>query len=243
MFKLIRLWFFMLCGVLSLAAPAELRIVAGEVPPFVREDKGHPAGVATDIVREMASRVGHSGRVELQPFARMIETGKAERGVLLIPVGRIPAREAHYRWVVNLVDEAFVLISKTGGKIDPHRLDKARRVGVMRDSVGERLARDSGFRLIEGVTREEANALKLASGRIDLWMAAWNTALQAQRAAGLAITGLNRGMVTSRVGIYLAASRDVEESALQPWRQALADMKQDGTYQLILASHGYELPR
>lgn len=225
------------------AVHAETRLVAGEVPPFVYMDKGAPKGVAYDLLKEMAKRTGHSGKIDVQPFARMVETGK-EPGTLVIPLGRSAAREPNYQWVVNLVDEEFLLVGSQAGKADIGSFDnKGLKIGAMRDSVGYTIAKSKGYAAIDDVAKEEMNAQKLANGRIDAWMGAWNTILQAQRAAGLDPKQLKRGAVASRVGIYLAGAPGFDKADAEKWRAALDGMKKDGTYDRIIKSYGYELPK
>ncbi|MEH6461866.1 substrate-binding periplasmic protein [Chitinimonas sp. JJ19] len=226
-----------------LPAWGEARIVAGEVPPFVYMEKGAVKGVAADLVREMAKRVGHSGKIDVQPFTRMLETGKTEANVLLIPLGRNAAREASYQWVTGLVDEEFVLIGHATSKVDVSSFNPALTVGVMRDSVGAGIAKSKGFTKIEDVVKEDMNAQKLANGRIDAWLAAWNSALQGQRAAGLDAKQLKRGAVASRVSIYLGASLKFDKAEAETWKAALEAMKKDGSFDRIVKSYGYELPK
>lgn len=230
---------------LGLAGPAaaEVKIIAGEVAPFVYVDGGAAKGVAHDLTKELAKRVGHSGNIETMPFVRALDVGKQGADILLIPIGRNEAREKSYQWVVKLVDEEFVLIGKQGGAdVSSFDAAKSAKVGVMRDSVGARIAKDKGMGAVEDVPKEEVNAQKLSAGRIDAWVAAWNTAMQAQRNAGLDPKQLKRGAVASRVGIYLAASPQVPKEELDKWRAAFEALKKDGAYDRIIKAYAYELP-
>jgi polar amino acid transport system substrate-binding protein len=245
MMRRICLGFAMLASTVCLSPLyAEVRLVAGDVPPFVYTDKGSAKGVAYDLLVEMAKRVKHSGKIDIQPFARMVETGKSEANVLVIPLGRNPSREASYQWIANLVDEEFLLVGNAEGKANIASFDnKTMKVGVLRDSVGASIAKSKGFTATEDVTKEEMNAHKLASGRLDAWLGAWNTILQAQRDAGLDVKQLKRGAVASRIGIYLAGPLQLDKAEAEKWKAALDAMKKDGSYDRILAGYHYELPK
>ncbi|MDK2125604.1 substrate-binding periplasmic protein [Parachitinimonas caeni] len=225
-------------------AHAEVRLVAGEVPPFVYRDNGVEKGVAYDLFKEMAKRVGHSGKIEMVPFVRAIEMGKTEPNMLLIPIGRNEAREKSYGWVTGLVEEEFLLFAASNSKVDISSFEAAKdlRIGVMRASVGERIAKEKGLAKIEDVTQEDVNAKKLAGGRIDAWIGARNSVMQGQKVAGLDRKLLRSGAVGSRINIFLASSLNFDAAEAAKWKGALEAIKKDGTYARILKNYEYDLP-
>lgn len=238
----------LLCSLLllgfGLSAHAEVQLIAGAVAPFVYREGDVDKGVAYDLLKEMAKRVGHSGKIELQPFVRALESAKAP-GSLAIPIGRNATREKQYKWIVELIKEDFLVVADRSSKTDISSFEaiKGLRVGAMRGSVGERIALDKGFTTIEAVAAEEANAKKLDSGRIDLWLGAWNTILNAQRLAGLDVGKLRRGAVAQTVQIYLAADPGFDDATAAKWVAALDAMKNDGSYRRIIGAYKYELPQ
>lgn len=54
-----------------------------------------------DMLRDMARRTGYAQPLELVPLQRGLMLTATSQGVLVAPVGRTPAREQSYQWVVN----------------------------------------------------------------------------------------------------------------------------------------------
>ena len=101
---------FVLCAGLVAAVAgsswAEVRLIGAEVAPFVYKEGEVAKGVAYELLREMAKRVGHSGKVEIVPFARALNIAETEADVLCFSIGRNPTREALFQWVTPLLDSA-----------------------------------------------------------------------------------------------------------------------------------------
>jgi polar amino acid transport system substrate-binding protein len=226
-------------------AQSKVTIIAGDVPPFAMMEGGQGKGVAYDIVKEMAKRVGHSGAISVQPFARMLEAPKTDNNVLVLSPGRTPAREKSYKWVAKLVEEQFLMVGNTKSKADISSFESAKGLtaGVMRGSVGERIAKEKGFAKVDDVTSEDTNAKKLDAGRIDAWVGAWNTILGAHRAAGFNEADLRKGAVVEKVELYLAAGLGFDDAEAQRWVASLESMRKDGTYDRIIKTYKYELPK
>lgn len=225
----------------ALPVHAEVQLVAGDVAPYSYKEGGADKGVAYDLLKEMAKRVGHSGKIEMQPFVRALESAKSP-GTLAVPIGRNAAREKQYKWIAQLLKEDFVVVASTQSKMDISSLDaiKGLRVGVMRGSVGERIVLDKGFTNVDAAASEEANAKKLDNGRMDIWVGAWNTIINAQRLAGFDVTKLRRGAVAQNIQIYLAADLAFDDAEAAKWVAALEAMKKDGSYQRIVTAYKYE---
>ena len=65
----------------------------------------------------------------------------------------------------------------------------------------------------------------------------------AQRNAGLKADSLRRGVVVSRVKIYMASSPELDPALLAEWRVAMDAMVRDGAYDRLLKKYQYELPK
>jgi polar amino acid transport system substrate-binding protein len=164
--------------------------------------------------------------------------------ILVTPLGRVASREEKYQWVAPLMDEVFVLISHKKYQARPLSREQADRliIGVMRNSVGEGLAAEFISATIDAVPMEATNAKKLAAGRIGAWVASWNTALYAQREAGLAAEDLVRGEVLMRTSLYVAASLKMPQQEVLRWRRVLEKMRKDGSIEAIEKKYHYEVP-
>ena len=87
-------------------------LIGAEVPPFVmHEAKPLGPGLTAEIVLVAAQRLGEPAPLDVKPFVRALMITANGHDSLLVPPGRIPEREALFRWVSPLVDEAFVLFT------------------------------------------------------------------------------------------------------------------------------------
>ncbi|WP_046167633.1 substrate-binding periplasmic protein [Chromobacterium vaccinii] len=229
-----------LCGfLLCLAGPTAhaISLLGGIAPPYVLA--APPAqGFAVAVAQEAARRLGQPLQVSVQPLSRVLTIGSAQARALIVPPCRTPQREPLLRWVAPLVDEEFLLIGQAAGKPP----SGGGHIGVVRDSVGLELARRLPGATIELAGDETLNARKLAAGHIDAWLAAWNSARYAQQQAGLPPSGLRRGQVQLRCTTYLAATRNIPEAELAPWRLAIEAMRRDGTLRRLTQRYDIVTP-
>lgn len=230
------------------ASGAELRLVGAATSFYCFQapgNAGHVAGLACDLVSEMARRVGHPGGISLYPLARALTVAAQSRGVLVAPVARVAARENLFGWQVQIFEDDVVVVTRAGSGVDISSLEALRTlsIGVVRSGVGALLCEQFDLRNVSPVANDDTNARKLATGRIDAWISTWNGILAAQRDVGESELALRRGMVVSRVQAYMASSPDVAPEQMEDWRRAMAAMVRDGTYASILRKYRFQLPK
>jgi polar amino acid transport system substrate-binding protein len=236
------------CLCVPAAAAAELRMIGAEtsfycIPPTVEGEA--PSGLACELMAEMARRAGHAGKIQLYPLARALMLAASTPGTLVAPVSRIPAREKLYQWQVPILEDDFVVVAAKDSSVDISSIAAVRKLalGVVRDGAGARLAEANNFDRVSLVTHDDLNARKLSAGRVDAWLSSWNGILSAQRNAGLKADSLRRGVVISRVKIYMASSPELDPALLAEWRAAMDAMVRDGAYERLLKKYQYELPK
>ncbi|SEO09130.1 polar amino acid transport system substrate-binding protein [Duganella sp. CF517] len=227
--------------------PGPLRLVVGDANDACLRDPRHPelpreGGIMCDLLREMARRVGYDTPFERYPLQRALFIGETGRNVMLAPLARIPAREHLFRWLVRMLEDELVVVTRRDARFD---IDSARalrhlHIGVVRDGVAARLAAEQGWPDVVAASRDVNNAHKLRLGRIDAWVGPWNAILVAQRAAGLPLSALRRGAVLRRLPLYLAGSRDLDPAVAARWQTAFDAMRKDGTLARILRQHQFE---
>lgn len=238
-------------GTAQAAPPVEVRLIAADTSFFCsannRPTVGTEAlagGLVCDMLRDMARRTGYARPLELVPLQRALMLAATTQGVLVAPVGRTPPRERSYQWLVKLLEDDIVAVTRRDSSIDISSADKLLplSIGVVRDGVAVQLAAEQRWQSLQQVTRDVTNAVKLDRGRVDAWVGPWNAIVNSQRAAGLPLERLRRGVVLRRVPVYLAASRDLDPAVAAVWRRAFDQMVADGTYRRLLRQHGFEAP-
>lgn len=228
---------------------AELRLLAAELPPYTFHvppptvsEFGEPTGALYDIVREMAHRVGHSGKIEFMPWTRAQEIAETESGIGILALTRTPEREPKYSWIVPIVIDDLILVGGAG--VDVSELEKAkdRPTGVLRRSGAEALLRARGFTRISPVSEEWINAQKLRDRLIDAWLAPRLMVLYGYREIGGDVSTLNIGQIVRRSEIFLAGSKDLPAAEIDKWRKAFVALQADGTVNRTLARYSTMRP-
>ena len=230
------------------ARAAELRLVTGELPPYcyhqpspqvtaIGERLGEPQGLVYDVVREMASRVGHSGRIDFMPWIRAQELAQKGPDVGILALTRSPEREALYRWVANIYTDDLLVVGGPGVDVSALTNVKDRPIGVLRASGAEQLLQNLGFKRIEPRPEDWLNALELKDRHIDAWLAPRLMILYAYREVGGDASALNFGAIVRRSEIFLAMSKDVSDPVVAAWQQAFDQVKADGTFERILQKY------
>ncbi|MCK6489105.1 MAG: transporter substrate-binding domain-containing protein [Planctomycetes bacterium] len=219
----------------SLAAADPVTLITEDIPPFNYVDPAKPdavTGVCTEIVRAIMARSGHHDRIQMMPWARgyaQLQTGPR---VALFATARLPEREHLFRWVGPLAHKHFAFIAPAGSPLHMTTVDDARRVsaiGVYRDSAKQRWLLTHGFTNLEAVDDEAANLRLLTGGRIPLWFTAEPECYELARRQGIEAGQLAIALRVEVIPLYLAVSRDVEESTVAAWQQTCDTLRLDGT--------------
>ncbi|MFB2866158.1 substrate-binding periplasmic protein [Aeromonas sp. MdU4] len=220
-------------------------LVAAELPPYViRTQQGTPSGIAIEIMKEAANRLGEPLTIELMPLARAITQTVHRKDVLLIPPVRSTQREHLFYWITPLLDDEFVIV--TDRRVHPNPLKvkdlPSLKVGTLRYSFGQYLLKQRINLASQTVATEELNAHKLQRGRIDAWVAAWNAILYNQHTGGFSADELVRGETLMRTPLYVAASREFPFSEGRRWQATLDEMRKDGSLARIIRQYNYQAP-
>ena len=239
----------LLAAGVTVGRAAELRLLAAELPPYTFHvppptvsEIGEPRGAVYELVREMAGRVGHSGRIEFMPWTRAQEIALAEPNTGILALTRSPEREAGYSWIARILEDDLVLVGGAG--VDVSDLDKVkdRPVGVLRHSGAEALLRERGFTRIVPASEEWLNAQKMRDRLVDAWVAPRLMVLYGYREVGGDVTALNIGQIVRRSEIYLAGSRSLPAAEIERWKKAFAGLQADGTVERIVARYSTMRP-
>lgn len=223
---------------------AEPQLYVDDVAPLAWHDGPVIRGVLYELMRDMAARAGHSGKIASVPLKRELALTAASPQTLST-LARFPEDEQSYTWLCKLLEERIVLVANGDSTFDLGSLDAVRdlRVGVILGGSAEALARRLGFRNIQPTGGAESTARKLTLGRIDAWLVAAGIAAHQQENLGGATLSWRSGPTLQPISIYLAAARNADPAMLATWRAACDAMQKDGSYVRILHQYHYEPPK
>lgn len=242
MASLIRTLWLAACALAGGAQAQELRLLAAELPPYTyqvpsastSELPGPGRGVLHDLVKELARRVGHSGRIEYMPWYRAQEIARQGPRVGILALTRSPEREPHYQWLVELLQDDLVLVGSPGVDVSDLARVKDRPVGVLERSGAEALARSLNFSKLSPQREEWMNAKRMKDRRIDAWIAPRAMVVHAVREVRGNLDVLQFGQVIRTSRLYLAASPDLPGAEAAQWQAAWAAMQADGSAATIV---------
>ncbi|MEY4630537.1 MAG: hypothetical protein RIQ81_657 [Pseudomonadota bacterium] len=217
---------------------AEYAIFAAAIPPYTTVNGSGVDGILAEVVREMARRSGHSGRIELTSWNRaqqLVRDSSDNLPRFIIPLTRTPEREAQYQWIAPILSDDAVIVTMKGTRariINRNQL-AGLRVGALLGSPLAALLKKDGLGTLDAGATEETNAKKLKSGHIDAWFVARKVAPFVFKAEGYDPAQLDYGIVLRRNDLYLAASRNMPRAEVEKWQKAFAAMKKDGSWKRI----------
>ena len=161
---------------LSLPAAAEdFKFGTFNYPPYEFEQDGKATGIITDLVTEGMKRMGHTVKIELYPFSRLIDNAKSGEIDGMFSVFRTPEREVfldfgHEVAMPQVVSLFVPADSKLAFDGDLTKLANNSIGVVNKVSYGKTFdaaATDGTLKKLEGVNDIDVNMNKLLNGRLD----------------------------------------------------------------------------
>ena len=216
--------------------PLPLNLYTEHSPPGeYLNAQGEVAGVTVDLIRLLLQRIDQSATIELLPWARALELAKTQPNSGLFETVRNPEREALFKWVGPLKMHSIGLYGRSdifkGSHINPAASNKYLACHY-RDSVYvnylKRLGFTEGRNLILTVNHGDCFKL-LRRGRVQLVVL--NEAGFSERQLEIQQSGQQLVMLQqlTEVQLYLAFSRDIDDSTIARWQQMLEDSYLDGS--------------
>ena len=222
----------------ALAPGLQLPLYLMEVPPMTIDAPVHK-GIVGDIVDEAMRRAQIAPRLVMLPSPRALAEVPETHDALIIPLARLPSREANYTWIAPIVkvQRAFFTMGK---RVDSFSQAKAtfKTVAVSRSTIGLDILLAQGFsraQIVE-VNQGETGAKMLLAGRFDAW---YNVVSESQ--VLLADTDpqhrVVHGAMLGDTYNYLACSKICNPLITAKLTAALRSMAADGSMQRIAARY------
>ncbi len=226
----------MACAWTALAAEP-LRLYTEEYRPLSYSDKGGLSGMAVEVVEMLIQRTGQPTRIELVPWTRGYRQAQREANVGLFPTVRTPQRERNFQWIGPVAAGQTNFYSRVGSGLrirnlaDVERLDGVLAVPKLWYSY--EVLREQGLKNLYGVPTPQHMIKMFKHGRVQLILA--NSLALDEMLAG---QGMTRDQVEQQYTLmtnntYIAFSLNTDAALVARWRQALNEMKRDGSLERI----------
>ena len=236
-------WMFLTASLVAWAAAAQpLTVVTEEYPPYnYLDDNKQVVGVSTDVVKEVLRRANLPYRISLYPWARAYHMAQNQPNVLIYSIGRSSQREALFQWVDVIAPyNVFLYRLKSRPEVQVQRIDQLPRyrIGAVRDDVRAQYLERNGI-TADLVVDDSANAKKLASQRIDLFPIDEIALVALYRREGMDPQSVEKALHLPDLssGLYMAFSLQTAPEIVERCRNALREMRRDGTLDRIKAAY------
>lgn len=219
----------LVCGLTWRVQAEEIRLIAPHLPPFSSADNGGPSGFMVESLIAVARAVGHSGKVTVVPIPRMLQELANGKRMMSAFLARIPEREGKYAWLDPGVEEvlSFATLARDGA-MTLERARNLKAIGTIMNGVPENFLRQRGFSNFESATTEDASLRKLLIGRVDAWFTSRWVIPVVMADENVAPDQIILSEPITRYPLNFAATLDISDAELAPWRAALAQFRADG---------------
>lgn len=236
-----------LAGACAWAQPPALRFAFSELEPWKTRQGGEHGGAYTEIVRELARRLGQPLTIVDCPLKRCLKLLEAGEADLAIGVQQSPERLRYLQYLATPYrrtssDRVFLTRVGQGHRITRYEDLLGVRIGVKQGSEyfdrfdeDNRLAKDPA-------PTNEASLRKLMLGRVDVVLLPEDQAL-----ALLQQLGLNRDVEFATLRVPDPTPRSIAVARASPLarqmprlEQAMREMREDGTLAGIYQQHYYQ---
>jgi polar amino acid transport system substrate-binding protein len=205
-----------------------------QMPPYNYAENGTLQGIAVDLLEAITDRMGDKvtrDRVHLVSWTEGYQAALTKNNTVLFTMARLPEREQSFKWVGPIYAYTNVLFARNDREIvivGPEDLKKY-RIGVIVDDSAIQQLLNAGVNKSQLVYETDAFAIigKLESGEIDLWCYTEGAGRYfARQATGSAYSFRVVYSLQNLEGYY-AFSRDIPDSTVQAFQQALDALKQE----------------
>jgi polar amino acid transport system substrate-binding protein len=212
-------------------------------PPFSADDLPND-GFSNDLTQTVLKRMGHDSKVSMMPWARALEMTKRGRYEVLPSVWYSDERAKELVFTDPIASNRIVFIKESVNDFEFDGLDSltGKRIGIVQGyDYRDDFLQGEDFTL-EATNDFITNVKKLLAGRVDLTVSDELVAKYAinknlpKFANELAYTD---GSLSEKT-LHVTFSRDMPraEQMAEAFNAELAKMREDGTYDAILARHG-----
>ncbi|WP_448550300.1 substrate-binding periplasmic protein [Thalassotalea fusca] len=211
---------------------------------FVDGQTGQISGFSNDIVKALIAHAGDqdNATIEIYPWARIYYMAQHLENVGIFSMVRSKAREKMFKWVgVLYYPDAYIWKLRARTDIQVHNKADLKRYKtvVINDGIDYQiLTREYGLSIDDhllAITSTEQKLLMLTSGRAELFEYGELALRWKMHLMGIDFSTVEKVMpVPEMTSLSLAFSLKTDDAIVNKYRQALADIKQNGTYQKIL---------
>lgn len=216
------------------AAPAKCPVyITEQFPPFNYQEDGKLQGISVDLLEKMLEHMNttlNRSEIKLLPWDQGYQMALQDNNTVIFSTGRIPEREALFKWVgpISSIKVVLFALNEKHIKINSPGDLRALKIGVVKDSAEAPLVIKAGANpgnLVEmNNTTQVIDMLK--AGTIDAWaypdlVGVWLADRADLNASDYEVVY----QLTKDSPLYYAFNRNISDSTVQAFREALNQTK------------------
>ncbi len=218
-----------------------------QFPPCNYQENGTVTGIAVDLLTEIADKMGSKispDQIQLVPWTEAYQATLTGENTVLFSTARLPVREDSFKWAGPLFMDTYALFTRWDNNVTIQNASDLNeyRIGVIQDSAAITKLTNAGVYESQLVYFTNASVIidNLSSGDIDFWCYAQIVG----RTLTEQITGnyyaFKNAFTLSYYDYYYAFSKDIPDSTVASFQQAIDSLKQEkdasgiSTYEKIL---------
>ncbi|WP_448550064.1 substrate-binding periplasmic protein [Thalassotalea fusca] len=226
------------------ATDNELRIVTEHFPPLQISDKKNNKleGMAVDVMRELLTHTQYSPEIEVIPWARAYELALVRPNTLIFTIIRTEERDPHFKWVGSIspigVNYIWTLKSRTDIHIENWQDAIKYNAVAQRYGAQSIKLKNHGFQEQKNLylTTTYGQGIKMVlNQRADFFLGSDFLAGLFLRDLKIDKSQFNKLMPHSQDNsLNIAFNKQTPDSVVNEFRQALEQMKQNGSLEKIV---------
>ncbi len=221
-----------------------------QFPPCNYQENGTAKGIAVDFLTEITDKMGSkvtADQVHIVPWTEAYQAALTKENTVLFSTARLPQRESSFKWAGPIFSDSYALFTRWDNNISIESANDLNeyKIGVIKDSAAITKLTDAGVDESQLVYFTNATSIieQLSSGDIDFWCYA--------QVVGRTITeqltgnyyAFKNAFQLSTYDYYYAFSKDIPDSTINAFQQAMEALKQEkddsgiSTYERILSRY------
>ncbi len=228
-------------ALLSMSVLNALNLMSENYPPYNYSDKNEqPTGISIDIVREIIKKTGDKDNITILPWARSYHNIQIKKNQVLFVMTRTEQRENLFKWVGPIASYNWVIFSNKNFKGTINSLNDLKNnkytIGTYKDDACELFLKEQKFKNFSSVSDDDLNVKKLARNRIDFWITGEYQGLIRAKKFGQS-NNIKKILNVKNMELYIAFSKDIDDSIINRWQKELDILKANGKYQKIIDNY------
>lgn len=207
--------------------------ITEQLPPFSYQEDGKLQGISVDLLEKMLEHMNatlNRSEIKLLPWDQGYQMALQDNNTVIFSTGRIPDREALFKWVgpISSIKVVLFALNEKHTKINSSGDLRALKIGVVKDSAEGPVVIKAGANPGNLVERNNTTQVidMLRAGTIDAWAYPDLVGVWLADKAGLNASEYEVVyQLTKESPLYYAFNRNTSDSTVQAFQAALNQTK------------------